>query len=119
MKRPDMLVLQDLIDEMHSMDSEEMMKRRRNKGGGQTITIAIGETNQKEEGEMETEDEKPMGDGLGVPISTPMSDMEDGEDEDEMEEKMLCEEARSLGIPDPESMDMRLLKKLIEKKKMV
>lgn len=116
MKRPDMLVLQDLIDDMYSMDSEEMMKKRRNMGG-QTITISIGESKPTEEGEMETEDEKPMGDGLGVPVSSPMSEMED--DEDDMEEKTMCEEARSLGIPDPESMDMRLLKKLIEKKKMV
>jgi hypothetical protein len=40
---------------------------------------------------------------------------EDEEEDDE--EDLLIEEARSLGIKEPEYMDMRLLKKMVEKKR--
>ena len=114
-------VLKELMDDMNGMDRERLGKKR----GGPSITIAIGMP-KPEEKEMEEKCEA-CG-GVGCPACESkesetempgmgMPGMESEEDEPDDEEDMLIEEATALGIPDPESMDIRLLKKLVERKK--
>lgn len=121
--RPDEEVLRELMDEMNSMDQEKIGKKRR----GPSITIAIGVP--KGEGEKEgmedmKEDsmEHEMAESAGMPVpELPGASAEPMEEENDLlfdaEEKALIEEAKGLGIEDPEEIDMRLLKKLIERKK--
>lgn len=120
--RPEEEVLEELMAEMNSMDREKLGKKR-----GPSITIAIGVPKGEEKEEMmESENssegaDQPAADFMGMsnpPTSTEPPAME--EENDLMfdnEEKALIEEARGLGIEDPEEIDMRLLKKLIERKK--
>jgi hypothetical protein len=126
--RPDEEVLRELMDDMKAMDKERLGKKRQ----GPSITIAVGvpkdEEKEMEGGEYEDECEKCAGagcaeckgvePGAGESMGMPMPEME--EENGLMfdnEEKALIEEAKALGIDDPEELDMRLLKKLIEKKK--
>jgi hypothetical protein len=118
--RPDEEVLRELMADMDAMDREKLGKKR-----SPSITIAIGVPKGKEEGEMEEIEENPApekspaSDFMGVenaPVSTEPPAMEEENEEDD-EEDLLIEEAKALGIEEPEYMDMRLLKKLVERKK--
>lgn len=122
--RPDEEVLKELMDEMNAMDREKLGKKRQ----GPSITIAVGIPKGEEEKEEMTEEnseasDQPAADFMGMdnpPVSTePPVGVEEEENElmFDGEEKALIEEAKSLGIDDPEEIDMRLLKKLIERKK--
>ena len=121
--KPEEEVLRELMDDMNGMDKERLGKRR----GGPSITIAIGVPKggeEKEEMDKKCEvcggagcPECEMKEGMesvpGLPVEDDMSE----EDEPDDEEDLLIEEAKSLGIPEPEYMDMRLLKKMVDRKK--
>lgn len=121
--RPDEEVLKELMDEMNAMDREKLGKKRQ----GPSITIAVGIPKGGEEKEEGDSMEHEMAEAEGMPVPETPAMLEQGmsgdpmEEENELmfdnEEKMLIEEAKSLGIDDPEEIDMRLLKKLVEKKK--
>lgn len=108
-------ILKELMADMNAMDGERLMKKK-----GPSITIAIGMPKKEEEGE-ETSEVPEMSEESEVPsipaLEEASSMPEMGEEEEDDEEDMLIEEAKGLGIKDPEFMDMRLLKKMIEKKK--
>ena len=125
--RPDEEALMEMMEDMNGMDREKIGKKR-----GPSITIAIGMPKGKPEGmeeempEMEEEkmegempSEMPMGDMGGKP---PMEESPAGSSfSDEFgfdaEETALIEEAKALGIEDAEEIDMRLLRKMVDRKK--
>jgi hypothetical protein len=122
--RPDEEVLRELMDEMNGMDKERLGKKR----SGPSITIAIG-VPKGEEKEMEEKECEGCG-GAGCPECEKMDkgmgsetgmEMPGMDEENDMSfdsgEQSLIDEAKSLGIDDPEEIDMRLLKKLVDRKK--
>ena len=120
--RPDEEVLRELMEEMNAMDRDKLGKKR-----GQSITIAIGVPKGKPEemGEemAEMEEEKAEGEmPMEMPMGdSPMAEESEGEMENDLmfdgEEQSLIDEAKELGIENAEEIDMRLLKKMIERKK--
>lgn len=106
MERPDMMVLQELMDDMGAMDYEKMKKKKRGGGAAPSITIVVGG---KPEVENETENED------AAMMSGPSMELE--EEGDDMGESAMCDEACAMGIENPEEMDPRLLKKLMERKR--